>query len=85
MAELEKVLGIDLVDQIDKDMFRGHGSPYDRGSADSYYRRRPKPHWFPNGTYNDPEIKESDMSPFEVAEYWRGYNDNEEAGDFKEY
>ena len=25
---------------------RRHGGPYDRGSADSYYRRPPRPHYF---------------------------------------
>jgi hypothetical protein len=29
---------------------RAHGSPYDRGSADSYYGRPLSPHWWPNGT-----------------------------------
>ena len=25
---------------------RGHGSPYDRGTADSWYGRTPAPHYF---------------------------------------
>ena len=29
-----------------------HGSPFDRGSADSWYGRERKPHFYPNGTYN---------------------------------
>ena len=29
-----------------------HGSPFDRGSADSWYSRERKPHFYPNGTYN---------------------------------
>jgi hypothetical protein len=28
---------------------RTHGCPYDRGSADAYYGREPKPHYWTNG------------------------------------
>ena len=28
---------------------RTHGCPYDRGSADAYYGREPKPHYWLNG------------------------------------
>jgi len=65
---------------------RGHGSPYDRGSADSYYRRYPEPHWYPGGTRPGAErVAEADMSDFEIAEYWRGYQENEQIGDHKDW
>ena len=61
-----------------------HGSPYDRGSADSYYRRPAKPHYFPDGDvgFSDPV---TDLTDEEKAEYYRGYEDNERAGDFKDW
>jgi hypothetical protein len=49
-----------------------HGGPYDRGMADSYYRRGRTPHY-------------KDMTPDEVEAYNAGYDDNEEAGDYKEW
>ena len=62
-----------------------HGSPYDRGSADSYYGRQRQPHFYPNGTYNEPRISGKDMTPDEVVAYHAGYDDNEESGDKKDY
>ena len=62
-----------------------HGYPYDRGMADSYYGRKRQPHYYPNGTYNEPRISGKDMTPNEVVAYNAGYDDNEEAGDKKEY
>ena len=58
-----------------------HGSLYDRGSADSYYRRPAKPHWYPKGTYNCAEVVS--LTPAEVAEYMAGYNENEANGNHK--
>lgn len=52
---------------------RGHGSPYDRGSADRYYGRAPDPHWYPNGTYNEPRIGWKDMTPEQREEYDLGW------------
>ena len=57
-----------------------HGSPYDRGSADSWYGRRPHPHWFPKGTYECPIIREDKMSEQEIAEYHFGYMNSEFSG-----
>jgi hypothetical protein len=62
-----------------------HGSPYDRGGADSWYGREPKPHWYPNGTGSEPRITERDMTPDEIAAYWAGYEDNEAEGGKKDY
>lgn len=60
-----------------------HGSLYDRGSADSYYHRRRRPHWYPQGTYNGDAI--TNLTAEEVAEYNAGYDFNEEHGDKKEW
>jgi len=62
-----------------------HGSPYDRGRADAYYRRGQKPHWYPEGTYHGLRIGEEEMTEEEIAEYRQGYEDAMEFGDHKEW
>ena len=64
---------------------RGHGSPYDRGAADSYYRRDFNPHYFVGDTYRSQEITLVVMTGEEFDEYARGYKDNEAAQNFKEW
>lgn len=64
---------------------RGHGSPYDRGSADSYYQRSFRPHYFVGETYNSDEIQQSEMTFEEIEEYTRGWRENRAAGNFKEW
>lgn len=60
-----------------------HGGPYDRGSADSYYRRRREPHYFVGATYQSPKIDESNMTREEIDAYNAGFDDNESEGNFK--
>lgn len=62
-----------------------HGGPYDRGSADSYYGRNRRPHYFKGATYSTEEVIETDMTPEEIAAYNQGYDDNEAAGNFKDW
>lgn len=62
-----------------------HGGPFDRGSADAYYRRQPVPHYFVEGTHTSPKIEAEDMTPEEIAEYWQGYDEGVASGDFKDY
>ena len=62
-----------------------HGGPYDRGSADSYYGRGRRPHYFLGATYSTPEVTEKDMTPDEIAAYDQGYDDNEADGNFKDW
>ena len=69
---------IDFHDTIIK-----HGSPYDRGGADSYYRRPVSPHYYPQGSYNGEVI--TDLTDEQIAEYYRGYEDNERSGDHKDW
>ena len=64
---------------------RGHGSPYDRGAADSYYRRDFNPHYFVGDTYRSQEITLVVMTGEELDEYTRGYKDNEASQNFKEW
>jgi hypothetical protein len=67
------------MDKIQFDRNR-HGSLYDRGSADSYYRRKKDPHWWPEGTGHGTKVTE--LTEEELKEYNLGYDEN---NDFKEW
>lgn len=60
-----------------------HGGPYDRGSADSYYRRGRNPHYYVGATGHTEPI--TNLTPEELEAYHAGYNDNEAAGCHKYY
>jgi hypothetical protein len=62
-----------------------HGGPYDRGTADSYYRRRFNPHYYVGDTGSSPRVPLASMTPDEIVAYTAGYEDNEDSGDRKEY
>ncbi len=62
-----------------------HGSPFDRGSADSWYHRGAKPHWWPEGTGRGDIVTEERMSAEEVEAYYAGYDYNEKHGGKKEW
>lgn len=63
-----------------------HGSPYDRGSADSYYGRGRHPHWYKDKDQKGAErIEEGRMTADEIEAYHAGFDDNEEAGDYKDW
>ena len=66
-------------------MLAVHGSPFDRGGADSYYRRGFDPHWYPDGTFKGIRIEKSEMSEEEIELYRAGWKENEDNGDFKDY
>lgn len=65
-------------------MNTSHGSPYDRGSADSYYRRPYNPHYWldPMGRNVVPL---AEMTAEEIVEYTKGFNDNEADQNFKNW
>ncbi|MDA9992066.1 hypothetical protein N9E03_00120 [bacterium] len=81
------ILGHDIQTKIDKivEWDKRHGGPYDRGGADSYYRRGCKPHYYVDGTHNSNRIEECDMTDAEIRAYEAGYLDNENDGDFKDW
>ena len=54
-----------------------HGGPYDRGTADSWYRRGRTPHFFRGASYDSPKVEEKDMTAFEIKEYNAGFAENE--------
>jgi hypothetical protein len=51
---------------------RGHGSLFDRGSADAYYGRPADPHYIPAG--GNASNRVTVTSDAEVAEYQAGYD-----------
>ena len=65
-------------------MNKEHGSLYDRGSADAYYRRPIKPHYYPNQDvgFSEPVY---DVTKEQEMEYLKGYWDQQKSGDFKDY
>lgn len=57
-----------------------HGGPFDCGSADNYYGRPFKPHYWTGGTGKSLRIGTASMEPEEVAAYAAGWADNEASG-----
>jgi hypothetical protein len=64
---------------------RTHGSPFDRGAADSWYSRPQDPHWYPEGTGRGKRIESQDMTIAEMRAYFMGYEYNEQFGGKKNY
>ena len=67
-----------------------HGSPYDRGRADSYYRRARSPHYMKNDingyvTFNSARVFEKEMTAKQIVEYNLGFDVNEAEQNFKEW
>jgi hypothetical protein len=62
-----------------------HGSPFDRGAADSYYGRSRNPHRGGVGGGSGPRIEMSLLSPEEINAYHAGYDWNEEMGGKNDY
>tara|TARA_B110000444_G_scaffold102216_2_gene96503 strand:- start:1434 stop:1688 length:255 start_codon:yes stop_codon:yes gene_type:complete len=80
-------LGHDIQTKLDKlvKWDDRHGGPYDRGGADSYYRRGCKPHYYTGSTHDSNRIEQCDMTDAEIRAYEAGYKDNEDAGEFKDW
>ena len=64
--------------------FTRHGGAFDRGSADSYYNRGPRPHYFEGATYQSAEIVPAEGTP-EYEAYMMGYEYIETHGDKKDW
>ena len=50
-----------------------HGGPYDRGSADNFYKRKAAPHYFRGSSYQSERIEEENMTPQQIKNYHLGY------------
>jgi len=64
--------------------FTRHGGAFDRGSADSYYHRERRPHYFLGDTYQSEKIIPAEGS-VEWGAYQAGYDYNEQYGDKKQW
>ena len=62
-----------------------HGGPFDRGSADSYYGRPRRPHFFLDATYQSDKITEEFMTEIQIEAYNAGYDWNESMSNHKSY
>ena len=60
-----------------------HGSAEDRGSADAYYRRPYRPHYFVGGSFTSEEI--TTLSDEDLALYRKGYDEQMKSGDHKDW
>ena len=74
-----------MAETITQQYDQRHGSPWDRGSADSYYHRAPRPHYFLGDTYQSAEVTEELMTLEQVQAYMAGYEHNEQFGDKKDW
>lgn len=61
---------------------RRHGSPYDRGAADAYYRRPKSPHYYVGSTYSSRRVEKEEMTREELEAYRAGYDQQD---DFKDW
>ena len=61
-----------------------HGGPYDRGSADAYYRRDFTPHYYTGDTGSSTRVKIKESDP-EYAAYLAGWNEQHAAGEYKDW
>jgi len=57
------------------DYDKRHGGPYDRGSADAYYRRLFYPHYYSNSASSFTVVEISDPDSPEFDAYRAGYNE----------
>lgn len=62
-----------------------HGGPFDRGSADSYYGRGHKPHYYVGATALSDRVEQSAMTEEEIHQYSAGHEYNEQYGYKKEW
>jgi len=70
---------------MNKTYNKRHGGPFDRGGADSYYRRGINPHYYKGATRTTKKVEQKDMTEEELDAYLAGYNENENFGDFKDW
>jgi hypothetical protein len=62
-----------------------HGTPFDRGSADSWYSRPFNPHYGGVGGDSGTRVELVDMTADEIVAYTAGYNWNEQYGGKKSW
>lgn len=62
-----------------------HGGPFDRGSADAYYGRPFKPHYYTGRTCQSDVVHRDNMTLEERAAYKAGYEEAIEQGNEKDW
>ena len=62
-----------------------HGSPWDRGAADSWYSRGFQPHFYVEGAATSPRVELKDMTAEQIVAYTAGYEYNEKFGGKKDW
>jgi len=62
-----------------------HGSPFDRGMADSYYHRPRSPHYRKRTKLDAYILDYRDMTEEQIAAYNAGYDYNETEGSKKQW
>lgn len=62
-----------------------HGGPYDRGSADAYYRRPWNPHYYKGASKQSELVNMTSMTEDEIAAYSAGFGEQINSGDFKDW
>lgn len=62
-----------------------HGGPYDRGSADAYYRRGYCPHYYKGATGFSDLVPQHHMTDEEIQAYDAGWQYQVKSGDFKDW
>lgn len=68
-----------------KEYVTWHGSPFDRGSADSWFGKARDPHWYPKGTFVGERIPVERMTDDQIEAYHAGYDENEQFGSKEGY
>lgn len=66
-----------------KDKYKRHGGAYDRGMADSWYRRGKDPHFYVGASLTSERVGINDMSDEAIKAYHAGFDENEEADNHK--
>jgi hypothetical protein len=67
----------------EQDFDKRHGGAWDRGNADSYYRRPYSPHKYVAGTMTSDKVVS--LSAADLEAYKAGWQDNEALGWHKEW
>ena len=80
-----RIYNTHMLKHTEIEMDKRHGGPYDRGSADAYYRRPFKPHYYKGATGSSELVTEDDMTDEEILEYNTGFTEQVESGDFKDW
>lgn len=72
------------VDDTEEDIeaYERHGGPFDRGSADRYYGRKPNPHYYKGATYSTDRVGIVSMTPEEISAYMHGYETEQDRKDW---